>query len=501
MKVCIVGTGASGWMAANYLLKNTQITELTIIGSSKIPTIGVGESTTGRFDDFLEMLGVDAAEFIAESDAAVKYGVQYEGWGPRTFLHSFKSRFSFDRRGVDQEQYGRLLGRKPQGQCIHELISDKVWEFTRHNHVSTQAYGLWERQNNPAEVFDTMPREYVSAWHFDANCFIRYMRKRAQRDSRLQTIDARVVDCEWTDDQLTAVVLEDGRVINSDYFVISTGETEFNQSVFRAKYTSLGDVLLTDRALFMPLEYQDLDREFHPYTVARSMRHGWRWITPTFSRIGTGYAFSSRHCTDQEAIDEFLADVGDTTRKPFVVDFKPRTIEQAYHPRHCFLGMAAGFLEPLDAPGLDQAVNNILQIDEYLRWEPNIKIKRLDEINLIAKEKIQWFSAFILAQYKNSTRSDTDFWRDQKAVKCSWYDEIIANLDNIGRVTRNHHMMFYHTLAARDVQWPTSPELADVPLLPVPEIELPTMHHRYFVEHMHELYRQESQHNDTAGTN
>jgi len=490
MKVCVIGTGASGWMAANYLLKNPNVTELRIIGTSKIPTIGVGESTTGRFDDFLEMLGVDAAEFIAKSDAAVKYGVQYEGWGPRTFLHSFKSRFSFERNGWDQEQYGRLLGKKPVGQCVHELISDKVWEFTRHNHVSTQAYGLWERQQNPEEVFDTMPREYVSAWHFDANCFIRYMQDRAQRDPRLKTIDALVVDCEFEQDNMVSVTLEDGTVETADYFVISTGQTKFNQDVFRAEYQDLSDVLLTDRAVFMPVEYKDLDREFHPYTVARAMRHGWRWITPTFSRIGTGYAFSSRHCSDQEAIDEFLADVGDTTRKPFVVDFTPRAIARAYHPRHCFLGMAAGFLEPLDAPGLDQAVNNILQIDEYLRWEPHVRIKRIDEINRIAKQRTQWLSAFILAQYKHATRSDTKFWQDQKAVSCSWYEELMANFDNIGRVTRNHQMMFYHTVAARDVQWPVSEELADVPLTPVAEIELPTMHHRYFIEHMHELYQQ-----------
>jgi tryptophan halogenase len=495
MKVCIVGTGASGWMAANYLLKNPNITEIVIIGSSKIPTIGVGESTTGRFDDFLEMLGVDAAEFVTESDAAVKYGVQYEGWGPRTFLHTFKSRFSFDRRGVDQEQYGRILGRKPQGQCIHELISDKVWEFTRHNHVSTQAYGLADQGQIPREVFGTMPREYVNAWHFDANCFIRYMSRRAQQDQHVDVIDDRVIDCERNEQgDITAVICERTGRITADYFVISTGETEFNQRAFGAEYSSLGDVLLTDRAVFMPIEYRDLDQEFHPYTVARSMRHGWRWITPTFSRIGSGYAFSSRHCSDEEAVAEFLADAGEPDRKPFVVDFKPRTIKQQFHRRHCFLGMASGFLEPLDAPGLDMTVNSILQIDEYLGWNDDQRALGLDRANANAKRQIEWLTSFILAQYKHSTRSDTAFWRDQKATTYAPYENIMANLDNIGRaVGRKHHMMFYHTIAARDVQWSISPELANVPLITVPEIELPTMHHRYFIEDLREQYQQNNQ--------
>ncbi len=495
MKVCVIGTGASGWMAANYLLLNPRITEITVIGSSKIPTIGVGESTTGRFDDFLEILGVDAAEFVTESDAAVKYGVQYEGWGPRTFLHGFKSQFSFQRQGWDQEQYGRLLGKKPKGQCVHELIEDKVWEFTRHNHVSTQAYGLLELGSVPPEVFGTMPREYINAWHFDANCFIRYMTKRARRDPRIRVIDDRVIDCQWdSQGQMQSVVCENTGSVTADYFVISTGETDFNQRVFRAEYHGLGDVLLTDRAVFMPIEYQDLDREFHPYTVARSMKHGWRWITPTFSRIGSGYAFSSRFCSDEEAVAEFLTDAGDPDRKPFVVDFKPRTIGQQYFERHCFLGMASGFLEPLDAPGLDMAVNNIMQIGEYLDWNTEQRRSNMDRINMISKSRINWLASFILAQYKHSTRNDTEFWRAQKSVHFEPYEQIMTNIDNIGRaVGRNHHMMFYHTLAARDVQWTVSPELADVPLTAIPEIELPTMHHRYFIEDLRQRHEEKQQ--------
>lgn len=492
MKVCVIGTGASGWMAANYLLLNPEITEITVIGSSKIPTIGVGESTTGRFDDFLEMLGVDAAEFITESDAAVKYGVQYEGWGPRTFLHGFKSRFSFQRQGWDQEQYGRLLGKKPVGQCVHEYIQNKVWEMTRHNHVSQQAYGLMELNIVPPEVFNTMPREYLNAWHFDANCFIRYMSKRAQRDPKIRVIDDRVIDCTWDDQgEMQSIVCENTGTVTADYFVISTGETDFNHRVFRAEYRSLGDVLLTDRAVFMPIEYQDLDKEFHPYTVARSMKHGWRWITPTFSRIGSGYAFSSRFCSDEEAIAEFLADAGEPDRKPFVVDFKPRTIQQQFFNRHCFLGMASGFLEPLDAPGLDMTVNSILQINEYLNWNAKQRDANLDRINDISRHKTNWFVSFILAQYKHSTRNDTEFWRAQKAVHFDTYEKIMSNIDDIGRAMgRNHQMMFYHTLAARDVQWAVSPELESVPLIPAPEIELPTMHHRYFIEDLRERHYQ-----------
>ena len=53
MHICIVGTGASGWITAHFLKNNPKIKKITIIGSDKIPTIGVGEATTHSFREFL----------------------------------------------------------------------------------------------------------------------------------------------------------------------------------------------------------------------------------------------------------------------------------------------------------------------------------------------------------------------------------------------------------------------------------------------------------------
>jgi tRNA A37 threonylcarbamoyladenosine dehydratase len=49
MHVCIFGTGASGWMVAHSLKNLEEVSKITIIGSDKIPAIGVGESTTINF--------------------------------------------------------------------------------------------------------------------------------------------------------------------------------------------------------------------------------------------------------------------------------------------------------------------------------------------------------------------------------------------------------------------------------------------------------------------
>ena len=90
MHICIVGSGASGWLVANQLKEQEHITKVTIIGSPKIPHIGVGESTTLSLPTAHSKFNVELSEFIKESHAAVKYGVYYKNWSKNDFIHFFK---------------------------------------------------------------------------------------------------------------------------------------------------------------------------------------------------------------------------------------------------------------------------------------------------------------------------------------------------------------------------------------------------------------------------
>jgi tryptophan 7-halogenase len=484
MKICVIGTGAAGWMACNNLVQRADVDEVIIVGSSKIPTIGVGESTTGRFDDFLETINATAEEFIRESDATVKYGVYYHGWSPRDFIHTLKSQEPYYRMGTTYNHYGRLLGKKDPERWLHDYIDDVSWDMIKSNHVSINASDIVQRMRYKWEPIPNTPSEYTNTWQFEAGKFIGFMQKLAARNPKIRHVDALVTDCEYNGDDITGIVLEDGTKVTADYYVISTGETDFNERVFRAEYTSLGDVLLTDRALFTPLEYEDKRGQIHPYTVAKAMKYGWRWITPTYSRIGTGYAFSSKHVSDEEAIAEFVADIGDPTIKPFVVDFKPRTLKRTFRNNHAFVGMAAGFMEPLDAPGLDQAVNHITAIGELLDLPLGRRTRMLEQANRNKDTTSQWWTSFILCQYKTCHRNDTQFWIDQKAVKCDYYDELMANISDLSRVYNSTQMMFYSTIAGKDINWDCGDDLLNVDLIPVMEREMPTIHHLDWLESM-----------------
>jgi hypothetical protein len=128
MHLCIVGDGAAGWIAYHTLKKNPIVKKITVIGSPTIPKLGVGESTTLPFFRFLKnklSLGEeDREKFLIDIDAAFKYGVNYEGWSNKNFLHNFWNRNLVfkDSRKINLPnnnsiffpiEYGYLLGNKP----------------------------------------------------------------------------------------------------------------------------------------------------------------------------------------------------------------------------------------------------------------------------------------------------------------------------------------------------------------------------------------------------
>jgi len=458
MHVCIVGTGAAGWIVYHSLKHLPLIKKITVIGSPTIPKIGVGESTTTPFREFTEQkLGLNTEEyfnFLIDIDAAFKYGVNYEGWSKRNFLHTFPSQ-------TETELSLYSMGNKHPDNSFNDYNIAILNEIYKNN-----------------VYLDPTLQEY--AFHFDANKFISAMKKLSEKDQKINYVEDTVVDSRYNNNGTCELLyLESGESVSADYFISCIGQTAFNQKVFKEEYISYSDKLLTTKALFCPLEYKDRKKEMHPYTVAKTMKHGWRWITPTMSRIGTGYVFSDNHVSVDEAVNEFINDVGDTSINPNVIDFYPRRVKEIFKLNTCTMGMACGFLEPLDAPGLAATVGMMKELEEvliqYNHWgipdsetpsfHPSVRI--IKESNQFWQRDYNEWCSFILHQYKTSTRNDSQFWIDHKNVKFDFYDELTKSIfnpqikyhsgDDITYLDYETYVrepnMFYKTTAGKDVAW------------------------------------------------
>src|SRR5262245_57986799 len=80
----IVGGGTAGWLAAFIIQDSVKRLKLpakiSVVESSKIPTIGVGEGTTAAFRVLLKYFGIDEFEFFRETGATFKLGIRHRNW-------------------------------------------------------------------------------------------------------------------------------------------------------------------------------------------------------------------------------------------------------------------------------------------------------------------------------------------------------------------------------------------------------------------------------------
>lgn len=464
MHICIIGTGASGLLASCELVKLDFVKKITIIGSSRIPSIKVGESTTSSFFDYVRK-NFDINEFVTSTDAAVKYGVYFKNWSKRDYIHHFSTCLQTDRHNIHYQNYYELLSNKDPETDYHSLVAPKLWKFIQKNQVSLN--------------YD----EHNHSWHFDAGKLKIFLKRKLSENNKITFIDDEIIDSKFSREHEIDYLIGKKNNYIADYYVNCSGNSSINETVFKEEYEDLSKYLLTNKAVVCPLPFKDKRKEFHPYTVAKTMNNGWRWITPTQSRIGTGYVFSDNHISDDEAIHELLTDIGDHSLNPFVVDFTPKCSRHPFKINYCSIGMSSGFVEPLDAPGLSTSITQITGLTDLLKniREKQSYFKLLNDLNFDMMMSYQWWCSYILHQYKTCWKTDTKFWLDHKNVVCPFYESIIQSFKNIPKdlFENAEYDMFFKTTAAKDIQWESSTKKKPFVLN---ELDTETVHHIDFIE-------------------
>ncbi len=399
-KICIVGGGTAGWIAAALMAEHFKgrMAEIELVESDDIGTIGVGESTVPPFLELLAKLGVNEQEFIRETQASFKLGIQFEDWTEKgeSYFHPFGA-----------------IGAQVD-------ISDfyQVWLKARANGydrplMDFAASAEMARQGRfmlPFKAQRTPINGAVYAVHVDARRVAQYLRRFAE--ARGVTRTEGVIDdvAVRRDGFVQSVRLKSGKVVEADFFIDCSGfRALLIGKALGVGYTDWSEWLLCDRAIAVQTENVGAPA---PYTLAQAQDFGWRWRIPLQHRTGNGYVFSSRHLSDDEATATLMSQVeGRPVVNPMVVPFKTGVRDRIWQGNVLSLGLASGFIEPLESTAIHLIYRGM---DFFFRLMPDLDCDPAlaEEYNRRMTVDYEEIRDFIILHYCLTRRDDTAFWRE-----------------------------------------------------------------------------------------
>ncbi|MCW0047816.1 tryptophan 7-halogenase [Brevundimonas sp. BT-123] len=402
--VVIAGGGTAGWMAAAALahhLRHTPVT-ITVVESSEIGTIGVGEATIPTIRRFYAQLGMSDADVMGATEASCKLGIRFVGWNGTgsDFIHPF-GLYGQDLNGVGFHNYWmkqrRLGDTTPLAAYSLGASLAKAGKFT----------GPSPNPPSSLSVFDW-------ALHLDASLFAKHLRAYAEA-SGVRRIDAQIgsVDLRQTDGFIEALVLDDGRKVAGDLFVDCSGfRALLIGEALGSTYEDWGKWLDCDAA-FAVQSQNAPGTEPVPYTRVTAHAAGWQWGIPLRHRAGNGMVFSSRHMTDQQALDALMPNLmGKPITEPRRIGFRPGRRDRAWVKNCVALGLSAGFLEPLESTSIALIENGIERL-KSLFPDKTFAPAVIDEFNDQSAREMERTRDFIILHYWLNGR-DEPFWRERR---------------------------------------------------------------------------------------
>lgn len=442
MHIVIVGGGTAGWLAGLMISSRWPNHKVTVVESSKIGVIGVGESTTGLLTDILNNtiwdFGCDHNDFIIETGASLKYAIKHKGWTP----------------DIDDYYLGPIDGSSTREHAPDIFFSYALKNLPKEDYWKISQLGTWIKTgmtdlNKETGTFNNM----THAMHVDAHLVGQYFKKISLKRPNANHIDAKVVDAELDEKgSIKDIILEDGSKIEGDLFIDCTGFARLLISKMPGnEWISYQDHLPVNTAIPFHLDYEEGELP-EPYTTAWAQDHGWMWQIPLIDRKGCGYVFSDKFTTPEKAQEEIEARLGKKINVQKVLKFDTGRQKTHWINNCVAIGLSTAFVEPLEATSIHSTVVMIKNLTfDYLQntIEATLNKGSVKRYNDRAKIMFDEFKDFLVMHYMGG-RTDTEFWRyiNSGATKTEYVDMLLEMSKD--RVLNQHDFSRFYGSAG----WP-----------------------------------------------
>ena len=405
--IVIVGGGSAGWMAAAFLVHGfaKHGTRITLIESSNIGTVGVGEGTVPLFKRFLQHLDISEQEFMSACNATFKLGINFPGWTNNEEFDTYFHPFHCAGYSQHNQRFFHNCNLRRNGQS-----------------ASTDPGGFFfgaemaEQRKAPTGPPPCDPDKVGYAYHFDAGLLADFLKKRSIGQGVVHIVDD-VTEVVLKDDgDIDHLLTANSGELSADFFVDCTGfARKLIGAALNADVVSYKPRLFNDNAVVMRTPVP-ADSEVPPFTESRALKCGWAWRIPLVNRIGWGYVYSGDYTSNKDAETELRDLIGEEARDLPARHLKMQIGRVSEHwKNNCVaIGLSQGFIEPLEATalGLTQfSINMFARHYHKGEFQPTYR----DYYNKIVNNAFDTTVDYIQMHYKLNTRDDTQYWRDCRA--------------------------------------------------------------------------------------
>lgn len=387
-EIGVVGGGTSGYLTALTLSKLMPGVKVTLLESSKIPVIGVGESTTPKLLRMLHhVLGFDLAEFYREVQPTWKLGVRYV-WG-------LPGDYAFNNALGNINPF---LSTEVSGDINYNSLNSVLMNHDKSFLVET---------GNKEKPYKSLALPHSYAYHLDNERLVAYLRKKAEGFG-VNRIDTLVSDVKRGENgDIEELVIESGERLSFDFYVDCTGfRSLLLGKTMEVPFSEYKSSLFTDTALTGSTPHNGVIK---PYTEARTMNNGWQWNIPMQHTDHVGYVFSSAFSSLEDAENELRAlhpELGDVK----TIRFRSGRHRDFVSGNVGAVGNSYGFIEALQSTALHMVITNVYALVLHLKSQEEGE-DRSASINENLGEiwdRLRWFIAI---NFKFNKKLDTAFWK------------------------------------------------------------------------------------------